>query len=139
MKNNKRIRSQRGQGLVEGAVACCMIFSSGIAATLLLLNSGTTMFFKDKLSHCTHLATQFAAAHQGDDGLQSETSEFVKEIMPQMGLQANGLQVTVKPVAINATSGVQVTVTNSFPVFGGVRFLPTEVAISDSECHIWSF
>jgi hypothetical protein len=127
-------RSNRGSGLVEGVVGLHMVIGGTVLATLLILNSGTSILSKNKILLVTGQAAQYAAAHQSDADLQSETQAFVQSLMPVVGLTPNRLSVTVTATAVNGVQGQQVCVTNQFPLFGtaGGAF-PTQIQLADTE------
>jgi len=138
MKTNSRYRNACGQGLVEGTVAICMIFGSGVVAMLLVLNSGTSMVFKEKLNNVTHLAAAYAAAHAGDSNVQEETTTFVAQLMPQAGISPTALTVEVNQVNIQQDPGVQVSISNQFPLFGTAGgIFPAQLTLTDSEVVVW--
>jgi len=92
------------------------------------------MFFKMKLTHVNYQAAAYAAAHGGDTSLEDETADFIKTVMPQMGLVPNNLIVAVKQIRVEENPAVRVTVTNDFPIFGAAS---TKIAICDSEVVSW--
>jgi len=126
-------RNKRGSGIVEGAVGLVLVMSSGICASLLVVNSGTGVVFKTKVSLVAAQAAQFAAAHQSDSSLQSETQAFVQTLMPNIGLAPKALAVSVTQTTVNGVEGELVTITNEFPVFGNASFLPRTFRLSDTE------
>lgn len=137
MKARRDIKRAKGQGLVEGSVAVSMIIGAGVIATLMVLNSGACMFFKEKLATVTTSAAQYAAAHSSDSDVKAETTAFVQNLMPQVGLTPNNLVVGVSTTSVGQSPGVQVTINNLFPLFGGGTILPTQMTLADSEVVVW--
>jgi hypothetical protein len=125
-------RTERGAGLVEGAVGLMMVVGGGILVTFLILDCGTAVYFKNKLLLITGQAAQFAAAHGSDPGVRDETMTFVQNLMPTVGLTPRDLNVTVNSTAMNGVQGVQVTVSNQFPLFGK-GMLPNRIQLDDTE------
>jgi hypothetical protein len=139
MRKRAKKRTVSGQGLIEGAVSVCLIIAASIGAVLFILNSGSGMFFKEKLAYASHLAANYAAAHAGDSDVESETSIFVEALMPQMGLSPSNLEVEVNEISVQENNGFKVTVTNSFPLFGGGSggLMPAFMRLSDTEVVVW--
>jgi hypothetical protein len=131
------IRSDRGQALVEGSVAVCMIIACCVAACLMVFNSGTGVYFKQKLQGISHLAAQFAAAHAGDSDVDTETQTFVETLMPQVGVTPNNPNVDIEQLSILENPMMKVTVSNTFQVFGGGSLLPSQMTLADSECVVF--
>jgi hypothetical protein len=67
-------------------------------------------------------AAQYAAAHQSDADLQSETQAFVQSLMPVVGLTPNRLSVTETAPAVNGVQGQQVC-----------GAFPTQIQLADTE------
>lgn len=126
-------RNQRGSGIVEGAVGLVLVLGSGICSSLLVVNSGIGVLFQSKVSLVAAQAAQFAAAHQIDSNVESETEAFVQALMPNVGLAATSLDVSVTQTTVNGVEGELVTITNDFPVFGNASFLPKQIRLSDTE------
>jgi len=126
-------RSQRGSGIIEGAVGLLMVISGGIMATMLMLNSGADIFFKNKILVVANQAALYAAAHQSDPNVQEETQSFVQELMPTVGLTPSSLNVTVTPTTVNGVEGEQVAISNQFPLFGTGSILPNKIRLADTE------
>jgi len=112
----------------------CMVLSSAVIATLLIMNSGCLLFYKTKLTHVNYLAAAYAAAHDGDNDLNQETIEFTKSAMTDMNLIPNNLQVTVKTLQLQENSAVQVTIANDFPIAGVSNgTTPSTIKLEDTE------
>jgi hypothetical protein len=125
-------RTQTGSGLIEGVLGLMMVTGSTVFATLFILDSGTGIFLKNKISLVTSQAAQYAAANQSDSDLESETEAYVTSLMPVVGLTPSRLTVTVTATAVNGVQGEVVTVSNQFPLFGQ-GILPTSIQLSDTE------
>jgi len=137
MRNRRRYRQQQGQALAEGTAAMCMVFGSVVVAMFFVLNTGMGMFFKQKLTGVCLAAAAHASAHAGDSDVETETMDFVEELMPQVGIAPRNLSVAVSEINVGEHSGVQVTVSNTFPLFGSVNMLPTQIVLADSECVVF--
>jgi len=126
-------RNQRGSGIIAGAVGLVLFVGSGILATLLILNAGVGIFFKNKTWLVANQAAQYAFAHQSDSNVQAETQSFVQELMPTVGLAPSRLNVTVTSTIVNGKEGEQVTVSNKFPLLGNDGVLPHQIQLADTE------
>jgi len=137
MRNRDNYRNQQGQALVEGTAAMSLIFFSVTIAMYFILNAGMGMFFKEKLSGVCHSAAAYAAAHAGDSDVEGKTTEFVEELMPQVGIAPYSLNVGVSEITVQENQGVQVTVQNTFPLFGSINMLPSKIVLADSEAVVF--
>ena len=129
-------RSQKGSGLIEGVVGLMLVIGSTILAALLLLNSGMSILFDNKLLLVAGQAARYAVAHQLDENVEAETQTFVQSLMPTLGLTPNNLIVTTTPNAICGAQGMQVTVSNQFIVVGAAAIpgvFPSQIRLADTE------
>ena len=116
--------------MVEGACVLVLIVTIGLGTTLLVFNTGISIFFRNKLSMVTTEAAQYAAKHQSDPSVEQETRLYVKALLPLVGLNADLMTVKVAHVV----AGEQVTIVKSFPLFGTYGFhLPTQIRLDDTE------
>jgi hypothetical protein len=134
---NKRC-STRGSAIAEGVVGLMLVIWGAVAGTLLLLNSGAGIFFKEKLLIVTNMTAQYAAQNANDPNLQADTYTYVERVLPQFGLTPDNVTITItNPVTIKTNTGpiigVQVRVSNRFPVFGNGTVLPMCIQLSDTE------
>jgi len=126
-------RNQRGSGIIEGTCVLALIITIGVGTTLLVLNTGTSIFFRNKLSLVTTEAAQYAVNHQSDSSVEEETRSYAKGIMKSIGLDTDLVTVKVAQTT-NGVAGVNVTVAKTFPLFGTLGFhLPTQITIEDTE------
>jgi len=125
-------RNQRGSGLIEGVIGLMMVIGGTVFATLLILDSGTGIFLKNKILLVASQAAQYAAANQSDADVETETEVYVQSLMPLVGLTPRRLTVTVTAASINGVEGEVVAISNQFPLFGQGVF-PTEIQLSDTE------
>jgi hypothetical protein len=127
-------RNKRGSGIIEGVFGLVLIISGGIISTLFILNSGAGIFFRNKTLLVASQAAQYAAAHQADSDVQGETETFVQNLMPTVGMSPSDLKVTVTATTVNGVQGVQVSVSNHFPLFGsGGGVMPDQIRLADTE------
>jgi len=106
-----------------------MIIGGGILVTFLILNSGVGMLCQYKIMLVTGQAAIFAAGHQADSDIQSETQTFVQDLMPTVGLNPSGPVVKVIPTTVHGVAGEQVTVSNQFLMFN----TSTRIRLTDTE------
>jgi hypothetical protein len=125
-------RNQRGSGLIEGVIGLMMVIGGTVFATLLILDSGTGIFLKNKISLVASQAAQYAANHQSNPDVETDTEAYVQSLMPVIGLKPSRLTVTVTATSVNGVQGEVVAISNQFPLFGQGIF-PTEIQLSDTE------
>ncbi|HEY9683631.1 MAG TPA: hypothetical protein V6C86_18775 [Oculatellaceae cyanobacterium] len=133
----KKIRNRSGSLIIESISGLCLISGSLVVSALLVVNSGSMMFYKTKLTHINYLAAQYAAAHPADADVQGKTEAYVKEIMPGFGLTPNNLTVTVTELRFHENPAIAVTVNNNFPVFGANCGMPSSLCLKDTEVVAW--
>ena len=128
-----RTRSQKGQGIIEGAVGLVLIIGGAVIGALLILNCGAGIFFKNKLLVVSTQAAQYAAAHSHDSGVNDEVTAYVQHLMQQVGMTPNNLAVSTNAATIDGQNGMTVAITNSFPLFGNGSVLPCQIQLNDTE------
>jgi hypothetical protein len=127
-----RKRNPKGQALVEGVIALVLITGATIGALLLLANTAIAFYFKDKLSSCSNQAAQFAFTLPAGSNLEQETTKFANFFLPQIGVKPNNLIVKARTDTFQGKPAVFVDITNTFPLFGNLTFLPGTVSLQDS-------
>jgi hypothetical protein len=131
--NCRPSRSSRGQALVEGVVALALIVAGTVGAALLLTNVGLSLFFKEKLAFCNNQASQYAFAIRSTANLEEQTTTFVRELLPRLGVAPNQLSVDVDPnVTIAGRPAVSVTIRNTCSLVGSGSIIPVQLALTDS-------
>lgn len=135
MKCNRNLvvrrRDVNGQALVEGVVALALIVATTVGALLLLANTAIAFYFKDKLASASNQAAQFAFTLPNGSNVNQQTTEFVKFFLPKIGVKPNNLTVRTTIDRFQGRDAVFVTITNTFPLFGNVDFLPGTVRLTD--------
>jgi hypothetical protein len=131
-------RNCRGSGIVEGVIGLLVVIGGAVGGTLMVLNSGAGIFFKEKLVIVTSMAAQYAAAHSSDSNLQSEVTEYAQKLMMQCGMAPSNMEVVLTNPAtftVNGQpqTGVSVAVNNKFPLFGNGSLLPAQIQMGDTE------
>ena len=137
-QQKSRRRLARGSGIAEAVVGMLLVTGASVMGILFLLNSGSAIFYKEKLVILANLAAQYAAQNFTDSNLQVDTEKYVENIMPHLGLKSSDLNVAVtSPVTIKTNNvpliGVQVQISNKFLLFGDGSAIPATVQLSDLE------
>lgn len=128
-----RARRPNGQALVEGVIALALIIAGTVGAVLLMTNVGLSLFFKEKLAFCGNQAAQVAFSMRGNPNVQAETTTFVRELLPKLGVRPDDLSVTVDSnVTVAGRQAVSVTIGNACSLLGGGSIIPTKVTLSDT-------
>jgi hypothetical protein len=120
-----------------------MLVTGGCSlGAIFVLNCGAGIFFKNKEFSVTQLAAQYGAqliAQNPNTNPESEIKSYVEALMPVVGLKPNNLNVKVEypatftPVGGKPQTGISVSVSNGFPLFGNGTVLPLEIQLSDTE------
>lgn len=115
-------RKKNGSGIVEGVVGLMVVMGGVVAGSLFVLDTGTGIYFKNKLLIVTNIAAQHYAQNTKEN-----VAADVQSLMEQAGMTPNDLH------AGPDTTGTRFTVTNTFPLFGNGSILPLNVQLSDCE------
>jgi hypothetical protein len=135
MHPNTHVKARRrrdGQALVEGVVALVLLIAGTVGATLLLTNVGLGLFYKEKLAFCGNQAAQFAYSLRTNPNVEAETTTFVSELLPKLGVIPNQLSVKVDPnFTLAGRPAVSVTISNACNLFGDGSILPAKATLTD--------
>src|SRR5262245_28409097 len=129
-----KLRSdQNGAVLVEGVVALVLIISGTVLATLLLVNSGLSTYYKEKLGFVANQASQFAFQIPQNQDPKPLTTAFVLDLMNQMGLPAEKTQVTTdNTIKVSGVRGVKVTIKADLKLIGKGDVLPLTIPLTET-------
>jgi hypothetical protein len=127
----KKLRSQRGQGIVEAALGAVLLTITTVAAVLLMVNAGVSAYYKLKLQAVTLSTAQYAAGiRSGDPELASKTTQFANYLLRRSGLPsaasvtaAPSEQTVVVSIAVNNLKAV-----GNLPIFNNISLSDTEVS-----------
>lgn len=138
IKRSKQGRRATGSGLIEGVFGLMLVIGGTTAGTMLMLNSGSAMFLKEKLVVVSNLAAQYAAQNFNDSNIQEDTRAYVQNLLPRVGLSGSGLKVAVtKDIAVKTNGtpvvGVQVRVSSKVQLLSDGSLFPTSIELSDTE------
>lgn len=126
-----------GSSIVEGTVGLLLVIGGAVMGTLLMVNSGIAMYYKQKLSFVTHEAAQ-AAVNQmvwnnayrpgvSEGNVIAITKERVKSIAHQMGLpEPSNIDVTVSADSITVGATL-----SGLSLIGNGTILPCSLELSD--------
>jgi len=93
------LRNKKGQGIIEGGAAIVLIISVTVGALALLVDIGTSVFFKDKLGLiCNQLALKFS-------GFAGDVSALpTGQLQSEAVALGSALGLTINPSDVTATS-----------------------------------
>ncbi len=126
-------RNKRGAVLVEGVVALSLIILGVVCGTLLLADTGLSIFYKEKLGFVSNQTSLFAASLKSDDPkLQEKVQAVAEQLLAGVGLpKPKEVKVT------NSSSIVQVSVTlDNLPLTGDGSILPLNLTLSDTSAAL---
>jgi len=124
-------RHATAQALVEGVVALALIVTFTIGALVLLANTAIAFYYKDKLAYCSNQAAQFACTLPATANLTQETTVFSQFFLPRIGVTPRQLSVRAQRTTFQGRDAIFVTVSNVFPLFGNLTFLPGTLSLQD--------
>jgi len=107
-----------------------MIFFGTMAAVALLVNSGMSTFYKEKLGFITNqVALQVGMNPQMDD---MSVRELARDMLNQMAIPTNDLKVSRKETTVYGRPGIAVTIqAGNLPMFGNGQILPLNITLQD--------
>jgi hypothetical protein len=133
------LRSSCGQGIIEGVIGLILVMGGAVLGTLLLLNSGSAMYLKEKLAIVTAQSAKYAAGLSPTSDVTGSTTQFVRDLLPQFGLTpSSDLTVQTSETTISGSPAVQVSVTTGIPLFGNGTVFPLSVKLTDSSACLLS-
>lgn len=131
MKNAKRVRSQKGQ--LMASMDLMILIPSTIVLLLFLLNAGVAMYYKQKLGFISLEAARYAAGISSANNAAAKTTEFVKDLVREMGMSCSSENVELKPCTLAGRPGVTVRVQlNGLALIGNGFILPSVIPMEDT-------
>ena len=149
MKTNLRARNQRGAVLAEGVVAIWLIVSISVASISLLINSGMSMFYKQKIAYVAMETATYTAQLKMNENKIDKGEALAKKMLELIGLPSHNADIEVKEETIDDAPCITVSITvKNLPLFQGsepgmipfaVTLAERAVAIKQSkpEAYVW--
>lgn len=132
-------RNQRGAVMAEGVVSLWLIITITVASISLLINSGMSMFYKQKIAYVAmQTATYTAQLKVGDDKV-TKGQELAKKLLTAMGFSTANAEIIVKEEIIEDAPCVIVEITlANLPLFQGPEpgMMPFSVTLGDKAVAI---
>lgn len=146
----KRInsRNNRGAVLAEGVAATWLIVTIAAASVSLLINSGMSMFYKQKIAFCAMETAIYTAGLKMDVDKPAKGEEFAREIIKGMGLAVHNATIEIEETNIKDAPAVSVkiSIANLPLLHGDGMMLPFSITIADQavalkhaspEAYVW--
>jgi len=113
MKNSNPIyeRGNTGAALAEGVVSLWLIITATVLAIGLLVNTGMSTFYKEKLGFVTNQVAVSLAAQSDPAQAEERAKSMTKALFNEMGMSFKDCIVKVKAESIDSQPAVGVTVT----------------------------
>jgi carbon starvation protein CstA len=149
MYKNLRGRKQYGAALAEGVVALWLIVSITVASISLLINSGMSMFYKQKIAYVAMQTATYTAQMKMHEDKKAKGEELAKKLLGSMGFNTAQADVQVSEVTIEEAPCIKVEITvANLPLFHGTEagMMPFSVTLGDSavaikqqapEAYVW--
>lgn len=133
----RKIRNNRGSGILQGVVCLMIIVIGVVLGVLLLINAGMAAYQKEKLCFVANqsagYATSFLPSEQGT--APPKVINFARQLLSNMGI--NSADVTVNlGVPMGTTRAAQVGISAPLATFVPGAFtsvMPTGLQLSDTE------
>ncbi len=142
-------RNQTGAVLAEGVVSIWLIVTVVVASISLLINSGMSMFYKQKIAFIAMQTASYTAQLKTSEDRQTKGETFARMMIKTMGLPVINSEITIKEVAIEGAPSMEVAITlTNLPLFHGPEsgMLPFTVTLGDKavavrqqapEAYVW--
>ncbi|MBX3073577.1 hypothetical protein KF728_22425 [Candidatus Obscuribacterales bacterium] len=149
MQKNMRGRNQRGAALAEGVVALWLIVSITVASISLLINSGMSMFYKQKIAYVAMQTATYTAQLKMNEDKRTRGEEVGRSLLGAMGFNAAQAEIDIKEITVEGAPSIQVDITcKNLPLFHGTEagMMPFSVTLGDSatcikqqapEAYVW--
>jgi Flp pilus assembly protein TadG len=127
-----KLNRRRGAALVEGVIALAMIIMGTVGAVLLLVNTGMSMYYKQKLGFIASEAAMYAAVLSQTDDVEVKGSETARALLQAMGFNPSRCDVKVSVTTVDDKPAIKVTITTDLKMFGKGDILPGSINIQDT-------
>jgi Flp pilus assembly protein TadG len=133
----KYIRKRNsGAALVEGVIALMMIIMGTVGAVLLMVNTGMSMYYKQKLSFVAQQAASYIALLSAADDIEVKGEDTSRALMQAMGMDPNRCTVHIELTTVQDLPAVSVTLATDVKLFGKGDVLPLSIKIQDTAVAI---
>lgn len=142
-------RNQTGAVLAEGVVSIWLIVTVVVASISLLINTGMSMFYKQKIAFIAMQTATYAAQLKLADDRQARGETYAKSLIKTMGLPVINSEITIKELVVEGAPSIEVAITlANLPLFHGPEsgMLPFSVTLGDKavairqqapEAYVW--
>lgn len=125
-------RAANGQGLIEGVCGLVIVTIGAVLGILLLVNTGVSAFYKERVGFVTQKAADFAAMKFGEASALDETRKFTNDILKETGLP-NLQDIKLEKVLAGGKDAVRVRlVVSGLTLVGNGEVLPKSINIEDA-------
>lgn len=116
-------RRQNGSLIAEGAAGMVLISIGVVGSILLLINAGLSFYYKEKLGFVCDQTARYAAS-RSESSRESETKQYVEEIIKAIGLPADQVTIELKEPQVGGAKHIQVHIEANFGLISDGRFIP---------------
>jgi hypothetical protein len=120
-----KCRQSRGSGIILGVVSSLLLVCSGVMSVLLLLNTGVSMYYREKLGFIADQAATYASTYsaflQNTGTRDSDVSAMVNALMSSMDLNSSNTTVSVTG-STSPGQQISVTITANLPIVTSSAF-----------------
>ncbi len=115
-----------------GVVDLMIVIPATIGAILFLMDTGLGMYDKSKLSFVATQAASFAASLPQNQDPTEQTKQLVSDLMKSMAIPSKAVKVGVSRITLAGRPGINVQISDEFPLFGQASFLPAKISLQDN-------
>jgi len=120
-------RTPKGAGIVEGVVGLAMVIGGGILAVLLIINTGTAMYMKNKVAFASEQMARYAASETDT----AKRDAFKQDLITKMGLPS-GTTINLEDTQLGSQDAVKATATATSSTLLKADWLPETISMTDS-------
>jgi hypothetical protein len=135
MLRTRLARNSKGSMLADSAVGMWLVMSGTILGTLLLLNVGGWVYYKEKLGFVANTAATYACTLPKDPSRNGLVTTSLNQSLTSMGFDPAATTIDISDLTITGRPAVRVTLSYSFATLLAGNFskvIPASMTISDS-------
>ncbi len=146
--NRVKVRSRRGAVLLEGVAAIWLIVTVSVVSISLLINSGMSMFYKQKIAFVAMETAIYTAGLKMNVDKVATGEEFAKQMLNGMGMSVQNAKIEIKETMVMDAPAISAQISLSkLPLLqGSGGMLPFSITLADKavaikhatpEAYVW--
>lgn len=149
MLKKSRVRNRQGAVMAEGVVVIWLIVSIAVASICLLVNSGMSMFYKQKIAFVAMQTASYTAQLKMSENKRERGEAIARNLLQTMGLPVRDAEIDIKEENIEGAPCISCRITVSkLPLMQGSEpgMMPFSITLGDQavalrqqspEAYVW--